>query len=1797
MMKDQLGQARNLPQTKRDLLLEKLREKAIRANKTSGISRRSSQGPSPLSFAQESIWFLDQLKPGSPFYNIVTAARLIGPLDRKALERSLDEVVQRHESLRTSFVKQGGEPRQVIAEQVAVSLPVLDLGTYPADQRESIAHQQALALAQRPFDLANGPLWRAHVFQLDAQEHVLVLILHHIIADGWSMEVLVRELSVLYAAFLQGQASPLSALPIQYGDYAVWQRQWLQGETLAQQLAYWQGMLAGIPPILDLPTDHARPPVQSYRGAKERVTLPPQTYQQLKNLCQREAVTPFMVLLAAWGLLLGRWSGQEDLIIGTPIAGRKRTELESLIGLFVNTLALRVDLSAQPTFRELVQRVREVALGAYAHQELPFEKLVEALAPERDLSHQPLFNTVFIFQNTPISVSVSPDLSLQLLTIDNQTAKYDLVLSFIETTEGGLEGYLEYSTDLFEAATVENLLQHWQQLLQQVLIHPEQSIVAVDLGELLQITRTQERQITVHSYRLNLREIEEQLLQIAGVQSCAVAIHADEEKHDRMFAYLVAQPGHTLTSEYIHQMLRGHLPRYKMPDQIILLSALPRTETSEVDQAALQVLSASSRKRPTESIAPRTPLEELLVEIWREVLQVEEVGIHDNFFDLGGHSLLATQVIARLQEALESQIGASNAELEGVLISAMFEEPTIATLAYLLEQFLQQEHTLSVPPLQSVDRQSTLPLSFTQERLWFLDQLEPGNPFYNIVAAVRLVGPLDRKALERSLDEVVQRHESLRTSFVKQGGEPRQVIAEQVAVSLPVLDLGTYPADQRESIAHQQALALAQRPFDLANGPLWRAHVFQLDAQEHVLVLILHHIIADGWSMEVLVRELSVLYAAFLQGQASPLSALPIQYGDYAVWQRQWLQGETLAQQLAYWQGMLAGIPPILDLPTDHARPPVQSYRGAKERVTLPPQTYQQLKNLCQREAVTPFMVLLAAWGLLLGRWSGQEDLIIGTPIAGRKRTELESLIGLFVNTLALRVDLSAQPTFRELVQRVREVALGAYAHQELPFEKLVEALAPERDLSHQPLFQVMFILQNMPIFEPIMSQLTAHPISIENHTAKFDLTLELFEVQGKLFGWLEYNTDLFEPETIQHLVYRFQQVLLEALVNPDQPINAVSLLSIEEQQRVLVDWNTTQHPWPEPHNLVALFEAQVAQTPQAIAIIDGLEHLTYQQLDGQANQLARILQRQGMIPETPVGICLERSCRLVVAILAVLKAGGIYLPIDPGTPAKRMAFMLADAQAALLLSQSSLAERVVLTQLPTIWLDEDWYARLAPERSDSLKLSLEPEQAAYVVYTSGSTGLPKGVVGLHQGVVNRLHWMWQAYPFSANEVCCQKTSLSFVDAIAELFCPLLRGIPTVLLSTDESTDPLCLVDALARWRVSRLVLVPSLLSTLLETFPDIAVRLPYLQLWVTSGEALTTDLWQHFQRVLPGRRLLNLYGSSEVSADATAYEAPIYEGQQRVPIGRPLANTRAYLLDEDGQLVPIGVVGELYIGGLGLSRGYLNQPALTAECFVPDPFSKESGSRLYRTGDLAMYDADGMLEFMGRCDHRIKVRGFRIELGEIENVISRLSGVRASTVTTIKPQEGDIRLIAYIVAQPEQLFTSEQLRRVLREQLPSYMIPNHFVFLESMPLTLSGKVNQEALPELALELLDRSESYVAPRTPIEEILANIWAKVLQTKQVGIYDNFFDLGGHSLLATQVITQMHQAFGVDLPLRSLFEAATLGDLAMLIVQEQVKQVDSDALAKMIAEVSQLSTDEIQTLLLTERQFIGETNNNE
>jgi len=1063
--------------------------------------------------------------------------------------------------------------------------------------------------------------------------------------------------------------------------------------------------------------------------------------------------------------------------------------------------------------------------------------------------------------------------------------------------------------------------------------------------------------------------------------------------------------------------------------------------------------------------------------------------------------------------------------------------------------------------IQRCPERDSLPLSFAQQRLWFLDQLEGGSATYNVPAAMRLSGSLQVVALEQAIGEIVQRHEVLRTSFPMVNQSPVQAIAPCLSVTLPIVDL-QLPELEQSALVQRLAHEEATRPFDLSHGPLLRVTLLRLEEKTHVLLVTMHHIVSDGWSIGIFIRELSALYQAFSTIAPSPLPELPIQYADFAHWQRQWLSGEVLETQLNYWKQQLAGAPPILELPTDRSRPLVQTSRGSAEPFKLNPHLTRRLLTLSQQSGTTLFMTLLAAFVTLLSRYSSQEDIVVGSPIANRHRREIEPLIGFFVNTLVLRTDVKGNPSFSELLTRVRQVALDAYAHQDLPFEQLVETLQPERSLSHNPLFQVMFVLQNASMGKLELPGLTLTPLEMSSVTAKFDLTLAMSETEQGLQGVWEYNTDLFEAATIRRMVGHFQTLLQGIVSNPQQHIQELPLLTDADRHQLLVKWNDTQVEYPQNKCIHQLFEEQVERTPEAVAVVFEDQQLTYRELNYRANQLAHYLQALGVKPEVLVGISVERSLEMVIGLLGILKAGGVYVPLDPAYPKESLAFMLSDAQVPVLVTQNQLVESLPEQDGHIVCLDTDWEANaygtatpIAQHSQDNPTSCVIADNLAYVMYTSGSTGNPKGVSIIHRGVV-RLVKGSNYVNLSAEEVLLQLAPISFDAATFEIWGSLLNGGRLVVMPA-HTPSLQELGQALRQYHITTVWLSAGLFHLMVDEQLD---DLKQVRQLLAGGDILSVPHVHKVVEQLPHLRLVNGYGPTENTTFTCCYSicpkdrseaiAQPREVEICVPIGRPITNTQVYLLDQYLQPVPIGVVGELHIAGVGLARSYFRRPELTASRFIPNPFSAQEGSRLYKTGDLARYLPDGNIEFLGRSDNQVKIRGFRIELAEIEAVLSQHPNVLQSVVIAREEIPADKRLVAYLVPQ-EAAPTASELRQFLKQKLPEYMVPSAIVMLDALPLTPNGKVDRRALPAPEMVRPELSPTFVAPKTPIQEILALFWAKVLGIEQVGIHDNFFELGGHSLLATQLISQVREAFWVELPLRCLFESPTVAEFSEAI----------------------------------------------
>ncbi len=1255
-----------------------------------------------------------------------------------------------------------------------------------------------------------------------------------------------------------------------------------------------------------------------------------------------------------------------------------------------------------------------------------------------------------------------------------------------------------------------------------------------------------DHQVKLRGFRIEPGEVEAVLASAPGVRDAVVVLREDTPGDPRLAAYLVPGAPGTLAVAAVRDFVRARLPGPMVPGAWTVLDALPLTPNGKTDRAALPAPEGMRAADEPAYVAPRTPTERALAAVWAGVLGVERVGAEDDFLELGGHSLLAMRVVARVREALGVELP----------LAAVLEARTVAGLAARVDALGPAAD--ASPVRWHPAEPDAAPLSFAQQRLWLLDRLHPGSPVYNVPAVVRLQGALDRDALQRALEEIVRRHDALRTTIEVRGGEPVQVAGPAGPVPLPLDDLAAAGGGEPGARLAEAELAEARLPFDLARGPLFRARLLRVAAREHVLLLAMHHVVTDGWSLEVLFRDLAALYAAFAAGRPSPLRELPLRYADFAVAQRQHLTGQALASLLDWWVPRLRGAP-SLELPADRPRPARRGLAGAAHRFAVPAAAASRVAALGRAEGATPFMAMLAAFKLFLARHAGEWDVVVGSPVAARARREAEGVVGFFANTLALRTDLAGASTFRELLRRVRETTLGAYAHADLPFERLVEALGGERDPGRTPVFQAMFAVRDR------LPELEAGGVRMEMRegetgTAKFDLFLELAEGRDGVGASLEYAADLFDRGTAERMAERFVVLLEGIAAEPDLPVTALPLLAAGERGRVLCEWNATDAPWPRGSRLHDAFAAAAARSPDAVALVHGERRVTYAELDAASARVARELRARGTGPECRVGVCLERTPELVAALLGVLRAGAAYVPLDPAYPRERICFILRNAAVPLVVTQRSLAGGLAADGVELLPVEA-----LAAEPGGVPGSGAEPESAAYLIYTSGSTGTPKGVVVEHRSAVAFLEWARGEFTAEELSGVLASTSVCFDLSVFEIFVPLAAGGTVVL-----AENALELPRLPARDRVTLVNTVPSAAAELVRA-GGIPASVRSVSL---AGEPLKGALAEALYAAGVGT-VRNLYGPSEDTTYSTWARVPRGSGREPT-IGRPVANTRAYVLDGSLEPAPVGVPGELYLGGAGLARGYLGRPALTAERFVPDPFAA-GGGRLYRTGDRARWLTAGELEFLGRLDHQVKLRGFRIEPGEVEAALLRHPAVREAVVMVRDAAPGGPRLVAY-VGTGDAAVAADELRGHLAALLPAHMVPADLVVLAALPRTPNGKTDRAALPEPASA---PAAAWTAPRTATEAELARIWAEALGVERIGVDDHFFRLGGHSLLATRVLAAVWESFGVEVPLHRVFDAPTLAGMAKVVDGERETE-----LARMLAELDDMSDEEARLLLAAE-----------
>ncbi|HEU4869658.1 MAG TPA: amino acid adenylation domain-containing protein [Pyrinomonadaceae bacterium] len=1287
-----------------------------------------------------------------------------------------------------------------------------------------------------------------------------------------------------------------------------------------------------------------------------------------------------------------------------------------------------------------------------------------------------------------------------------------------------------------------------------------------------------DHQIKLRGIRIELGEIEAALNTHPKIQQAVVTALGNSTDDLSLVAYVIAEPNGAddMTAE-LRRHLRQQLPEYMVPCVYVTLESLPHLPSGKVDRKSLPEVDLNERK--VDYVAPRTKIEETLAEIWSDVLKVDRIGVRDDFFILGGHSLLATMVITRVRQTLEVELPQR----------VFFDAPTIAQLAQLVEEAKRspqpsEASVVSEPaktlnelsasqraalvmrlkkkpaettPDESIPRRKDsgpVPLSFAQQRLWFLEQLGDSN--YLVPATSRLIGPLDVAALERSLNEIMARHDALRSTFTTIDGQPMQIIAPRLPLTLAPVDLTHLPESERATET-RRLREEALRPFDLERGPLFRASLLRLAEEEHLLLLTMHHIVSDGWSLGVLIRELATLYENFVEGTTPNLPELPIQYADFAVWQREWLSGEVLERQLQYWREQLGDSAPVLELPTDRPRPLVPTYKGSFLTCEINKDLTEALKDLSRREGVSLYMTLLAAFKTLLARYAGQDHVIVGTPIANRNRIDIENLIGFFVNTLVLRTDLSDNPRFHKLLKQIKEVTLGAFAHQDVPFEKLVEELQPERDMTRTPLFQVMFSLQNSPMPELKLSEVTMTLLQDDSTTSAFDLTLDITERSQSLDCLLEYSTEIFDRSTAQRILNHFTNLLESIVANPHQRVRELPLLTAAEREQILVDWNNTATEHDREVCVHQLVEAQAARTPEAVALIFADQRVTYAELNRRANQLAHYLKERGVGPETRVGILLERSVEMAVALLAILKAGGAYVAFDSTYPPERLRYMFEDSGVALILTEQGVMASQPELSVQSILIDVERDS-IAARDSQNPASDTHPANIVYLVYTSGSTGRPKGILIEHRSLVNAAYAFINKHRMTERDRLLQFASLSFDVAAEEFFSSWLTGgcivmKPETVMSHDE------FVTLIEKEEITIVNLPASFWLEWLTAISEKKLEVPNtLRRVIVGNEKTLEETLAKWQRVM-GQKVewCNAYGPSETTITASNYEpastSSAREEKSTVPIGRPVINVEMYVLDPAQQLVPTGVAGELYIGGAGLARGYHNQPGQTAERFIPHPFSTQPGERLYRTGDLARFRADGNVEFLGRVDEQVKIRGFRIEVGEVEAVLAQHTGVRESVVIAREDERGSNRLIAYVVANNGDLQTAE-LRAFLKQRLAEYMVPSSFVVMDALPRTPNGKVDRRALPNADATRADDREVYIAPRSSMENVITNIWQELLKVEKVGVNDNFFGLGGHSLLLVHAQSKVTEALRVKISMVEMFKYPTVSALAEHLSQQ-------------------------------------------
>ncbi|WP_103866071.1 non-ribosomal peptide synthetase [Aquimarina sp. I32.4] len=2063
----------------------------------------------PLSFAQERLWFLDKLT-GSVNYHIPIVLKIQGELNFSQIESSLEDIIDRHEILRTIYEEINGKLYQKILNKESKLSEIQKLNLSRKDVLKDLINDEI----SKPFDLSKDLPIRIKLIEITPNEYILIMVVHHIASDGWSMNLLINEFSELYKSKIKNYLPKLDKLSIQYADYVLWQNSYLNEDLLEHQLQYWENKLQNVEP-LNLPTDFKRPSLQSNKGNTLNFSIDKLLENKLKKLALKEDTTLFMILLSVFKILLYRYSGQDDICVGSPIANRTRLEVEPLIGCFINTLALRSNLSNNPSYKSFLTQIKNTTLEAYKYQDVPFEKIVDRVVKSRDLSRNPIFDVMFVLQNN----EVFEETDMENITFSNEhfsqeTTQFDLTFNLTETSNG-IDIGVTYCSELFLQTTIEQMMEHYKQLLSSIVENPKMQIgnismlskkeeeqltnfsktdklfpykdaTIIDLfeeqvannpksvalvfeekeytydalnrlsnqlgsylrekytiksddligiriersewliigilgilksggayvpidsefpedrcnyiiedsgcktildeseieiflsecdsypeynsknlvssknlayviytsgstgkpkgvliehyslldyvttfndkfdlieddrvihqssisfdthieeifpcliaggcllvsrnggkdifetvklienqkatilsttplflkelnlifadytslrliisgGDILKteyinnslanikvcntygptettviatiydiqkregtipigkpygtneiyildknqelvpvgvigqlcisgkgvargyqnkpeltsekfinnpiyreseaklyctgdlafwlpdgniefVGRTDD-QVKIRGYRIELNEIEAVLQKSTLVNQCAIVVKEDFDETKRLIAYIV--PEKNYDKEKIRGFMQSQLPNYMIPSLLITIEKLPLNTSNKIDRKFLSDLD-TSEVFSNSYIAPTNFVQSRLVKIWEEVLNIEKVGIEDDFFELGGHSLLVIRVVSKIRNEFNKEIS----------IKDVFSKSTISALSKIITSYKEKD---VLPEISSYeDRSPHIPLSFSQEQIWLIDKLE-GSLHYHMYSTICLEGILNIDIIERSFKEIINRHEVLRTIFIEKNGVANQLVLEKDNwEGLKYID-NSNGIDPNIFIKREINI-----PFNLSSDHMLRISLIKISEVKHILVLVVHHIASDGWSIPIVIKEFLSFYNFFKGKNTIVLPELPIQYADYSIWQRNYLNEEVLENKLSYWKNKLSGVS-FLNLPTDKERPPVQSNRGNTSSFNIDSTIRFQLESLSQSCKSTLFTTLLSVFKVLLYRHSGQEDICVGSPVSNRNNSKLESSIGYFVNTLPLRTDLSGNPSFKDLLLRVKEVVLESFDYQDVPFEKIVKTVQQERDLSRTPLFQVLFVLDMEEISlqtESLLSDLEMSEQVFCNQISKFDLTFNVVQSSDKLEVKVEYCSDLFLPETIERMMAHYNELLCSIVSDLTTPINDLKMLTPPEVQTLVLDFNNTDVIYPRDKTVIELFEDQTKKTPESIALTFDGSSLTYKELDDRANQLANYLRKKNSKEESIVAICLDRSFDIVIALLGIFKSGAAYVPFDPNSPQERLDYMMSDTNTKLILTNKEYNSRFVsYSNLEILLVDDNITVLQEPTTTPSR--DLKGVNLSYVIYTSGSTGKPKGVMLTHESLRSRILSEVDILNLDQNVKTCFLTNYVFEISLLELILPLVIGGSILIPTDNQINSPTSLIKLMDKEGVTLIQGTPSYLISLINVLEEDNTKLEALDRICFGGESLSQSLVTDIHRKLRDVKVNNHYGPTETTIDAIFYEN-IISFESNI-IGKPMPNTKVYIVDLFNKLVPIGVSGQILIGGDGLARGYLNLPDLTDDKFIPNPFSeKKNQSKLYKTGDLGRWLPDGNIEFIGRIDDQVKIRGNRVELGEIESILLESPLINQSVVLLTEDQYENNRLIAYVV--PENFYDKILVIEYLKTKLPSYMIPSILIELDELPLTVNGKVDKKLLPNFD-DTLITSNNYVAPRNEIEKKLVEVWVELLKVHKIGVYDNYFELGGDSIISIQVVSRLKE-FNYNLKPLDLFQSPTISTLA-------------------------------------------------